>query len=317
MLITCEKCNTRYNLDDDAIKNKPVIKVRCYKCDNRFKVRRKIDIEEDVLLQSIVKPQLDNTIAISNQKGGVAKTSTCMNLGVALSLMGKKILLIDFDVQANLTISLDYQANTLSFFDILQSETDDISSYIIETKYPNLSLLPSNSKMALLTKHYMHKKDFEYLLRDKLSTVSDRFDYIIIDTPPALGFSTLNALMASNYVIIPTPCEYLSMHGIHKVEDIIKIVQARSGRHIDYRILITMHDSTSTAANVIYQKISTVFGKKVFDTVIDRDQKMLESQILHLPVIHYDKHSSSAQQYVQLAREIVDLKTKLAQQNHD
>ena len=315
MIITCDKCNTRYNLDDTLIKDKPVIKVRCYKCDNRFEVRQKTAAVEDVPLRNIVKPCLDNTIAISNQKGGVAKTTTCMNLGVALSLMEKKVLLVDFDAQANLTIALDYPSTTSSFFDILRSGTDDLSKNIIETKYPNLSLLPSNSRMALLTKLYMHKPDFEYLLRDKLSSVGDCFDYIIIDTPPALGFSTFNALMASNYVIIPTPCEYLSMHGIHKIEDIIKIVQARSGRHIDYRILITMHDSGSTASRVIYQKIISMFGDKVFDTVIDQDQKMQESQIVHLPVIHYDKQSTSAQQYVRLAREIIDLKSSTGPEN--
>ncbi len=316
MIIICDKCNTRYNLDDSLIKDRDVIKVRCYKCDNRFRVHRKIETDEDVLLRNIVKPQLENTIAVSNQKGGVAKTSTCLNLGVSLSGMDKKVLLIDFDVQANLTISLDHPSDTASFYDILQSGSDDISSYITDTKYPNLSLMPSNSRMALLTKHYMHRPNFEYLLRDRLAPVSDRFDYIIIDTPPALGFSTLNALMASNYIIIPTPCEYLSMHGIHKVEDIIKTVQARSGRHIDYRILITMHDTSSTASQVVYRKITSMFEDKVFNTVIDRDQKMLESQILHLPVMHYDSRSTSAQQYIQLAREIVGLKKELAGKNH-
>ena len=126
MIITCEKCHTRYNLDDEVIKDKPVIKVRCYKCSNRFTVRPKIETGEDVLLQNIVKTHLDNTIAISNQKGGVAKTSTCLNLGVSLSLTGKSVLLVDFDVQANLTISLDYPSNTTSFFDILHSGADDI-----------------------------------------------------------------------------------------------------------------------------------------------------------------------------------------------
>jgi chromosome partitioning protein len=316
MIIICDRCDTRYNLDDTLIKDRPVIKVRCYKCDNRFTVRRKVETDEDVLLRNIVKPQLENTIAVSNQKGGVAKTSTCLNLGVSLSSMEKKVLLIDFDVQANLTISLDYPSDTSSFYDILQSGSDDVSPYIIETRHPNLSLMPSNSKMALLTKHYMHRPNFEYLLRDRLASVRDRFDYIIIDTPPALGFSTLNALMASSYIIIPTPCEYLSMHGIHKVEDIIKIVKARSGRHIDYRILITMHDTSSTASHVIYRKITSMFEDKVFNTVINRDQKMLESQILHLPVMHYDNRSTSAQQYIQLAREIVELKKEPAGKDH-
>ena len=309
MIITCDKCSTRYNLDDSLIQNKPVVKVRCSKCNNRFEVSpQKKEADLELLPQNVMEPHFDNTISISNQKGGVAKTSTCLNLGVSFSMMDKKVLLIDFDVQANLTISLGFESNTPSFFDILHDNSDDLDGYIIKTKYDNLSLLPSNSRMALLTKHYLHKPNFEFLLRDKLQSITDSYDYIIIDTPPALGFCTLNALMTSNYVIIPTPCEYLSMHGINKIEEIIQIVQRRTGRTIDYRILITMHDARSTSSEVIYQKIKSMFKDKVLNTVIDQDQKIKESQIVQLPVIHYDKDSSSARQYVQLAHEIIDLK---------
>ena len=162
--------------------------------------------------------------------------------------------------------------------------------------------------MALLTKHYLHKPNFEFLLRNTLKSITDQYDYIIIDTPPALGFCTLNALMTSNYVIIPTPCEYLSMHGINKIEEIIHIVQRRTGRAIDYRILITMFDERSTSSQVIYQKIKSMFKDKVLSTVIDQDQKMKESQIVHMPVTHYDQDSSSARQYTLLAQEIIDLR---------
>lgn len=307
MIITCDKCNTRYNLDDTLISNKPVIKVRCSKCDNRFKVFGNEEPDVDLRPENVVKADWDKTISISNQKGGVAKTSTCMNLGFSLSMLGKKVLLIDFDVQSNLTISLGYPSSTPSFYDILQSGTNDITDYIQATKYRGLSLLPSNSRMALLTKHYMHKPNYEFLLRDLLTTVSGQYDYIIIDTPPALGFCTLNALMASHCVIIPTPCEYLSMHGIHRIEDVIKIVQVRAGRKIDYQILITMHDAQSTAARVILQKITNIFQDKVLQTIIDLDQRMKESQIVHLPVYNYEKQSSSARQYQKLAREIAML----------
>ncbi|MDH3328776.1 MAG: zinc-ribbon domain-containing protein [Desulfobulbaceae bacterium] len=307
MIITCDNCNTRYDLDDSLISGKPFIKVRCSMCDNRFKVHGKAETDVQLLPENIVKADWDKTIAISNQKGGVAKTSTCMNLGVSLAMMGKKVLLVDFDVQANLTISLGYPTHSASFFDILKSGTEDITEYIQATRYNNLYLLPSNSKMALLTKQYMHKPDYEFLLRDRLASVSGQYDYIIIDTPPALGFCTLNALMASHYIIIPTPCEYLSLHGIHMIEDVIKIVQVRSGRKINYRVLITMHDPQSTAARVIFKKITNIFQNKVLQTVIDLDQRMKESQIVHLPVYHYAKQSSSARQYQQLAREVAIL----------
>ena len=160
--------------------------------------------------------------------------------------------------------------------------------------------------MALLTKYYLHKPNFEYMLRDSLKWVDDKFDYILIDTPPALGYCTLNALMASNHVIIPTPCEYLSMHGIHKIEEIIQIVKRRTRSNIDYSILITMHDPRSVASRVIYKKIQDIFRDKVFKTVIELDERMKESLILHQPVLTYAPDSTSAKQFMALAREFLD-----------
>lgn len=304
MIIKCSQCNTRYNLDDTLVRGKPSFKVRCSKCGNRFTVYMDDDTDLELMPKDMIRTDLDQTIAISNQKGGVAKTSTCINLGLSLSLMGKKVLLVDLDAQANMSISLGYSHNKASFFDILQSNAKSISDYIHPTKFNGLSILPSNSRISLLAKHYMNEPDFEFLLREKLATVSGQYDYILIDTPPSLGFCTLNALMAAQRVIIPTPCEYLAMHGIKSVQDIIKTVRNRTGNELEYRVLITMHDTESTAARVIFKKISNIFKEKMLQTIINIDQKMKESQIVHLPVYHYDKRSSSAQQYQQLAREI-------------
>lgn len=307
MIIICDQCRTRYNLDDRIVKDKSVIRLRCSKCNHKFEVNRRSEPAPDFRPESIADKDWDRTICISNQKGGVAKTSTCLNLGVSLAMTGKRVLLVDFDVQANLTISLGYASDSPSFFDILQSGTDDLADYIRSTKYSGLSLLPSNSRMALLSKYFMHRPNFEFLLLDRLTTLSGQYDYIVIDTPPALGFCTLNALMASHCVIIPTPCEYLSLHGIHRIQDIIKIVREKTGREIDYRILVTMHDAQSTSSRVIFQKITDIFKDRVLHTVIDQDQRMKESQIVHLPVYHYAQESPSARQYQELAREIAML----------
>lgn len=307
MIITCDQCGTRYNLDVSTI-SKPVFKVRCTSCDHRFEVHKKLDIDTGLLEKGDFRAVDDHKIvAISNQKGGVAKTTTCLNLGMSLALLGRKVLLVDFDVQANLTTALGYPANSLSFYDILQSEADNISAYIRETRYDDLHLLPSNSRMALLTKNYMYQPNFELLLKDRLHWIADRYDYVLIDTPPALGFSTLNALMASNCVIIPTPCEYLSMHGIHKIEDIIRVVRKKAGHPLDYRILITMHDPHSTASKAIFRKIKEIFKERVLETVIELDEKMKESLIVKLPVARYDDKSKSARQYMALAREFEGL----------
>jgi len=306
MIITCEKCHARYDLDVSGI-HKPSFKVRCAKCNHGFKVHKPAEPEAAVLLEDAGRPDHDHlVISISNQKGGVAKTSTCMNLGLSLSELGKKVLLIDFDVQANLTTSLDLSPNLPSFFDVLNSGMENIGRYIHDTSIPGLSILPANNRMALLGKHYMHTPNFEFMLRDSLKWVDNSFDYILIDTPPAIGYCTLNALAASDHVIIPTPCEYLSMHGIHKIEEIIRIVKRRTRNNIDYSILITMHDPRSIASRVIFKKIQDIFKDKVFTTVIELDEKMKESQILHQPVHVYDEESSSARQYMDLAQEFLD-----------
>jgi chromosome partitioning protein len=307
MIIQCENCNSRYNLDVSGI-SKPVFKVRCAQCNHGFEVRKKLEPDNELLRQGKAgAAPMHQVIAISNQKGGVAKTSTCLNLGMALAQLGKKVLLVDFDVQANLTTSLGFSTNSTSFYDILQSGADNLSPHVLETRYANLSILPSNSRMALLTKHYMFRPHFEFLLRDRLQWVIERYDFILLDTPPALDICTLNALMAADRVLIPTPCEYLSMHGIHKIEDIIKVLQKKSGKKIDYRILISMHDTHSTSAKVIYRKIRDMFGEKVLHTSIELDEKMRESQIVNLPVLQYDANCLSARQFMQLAREICSL----------
>ena len=262
MIISCERCKTRYNFDEKAI-DKSTFKVRCSKCGHRFVVYSSSEEEPALLLKDMVNPDQNRVVAISNQKGGVAKTSTCLNLGGALALQKKRVLLIDFDVQANLTILLGLR-KTKSFYDILESGKENISGFIEKTKYPNLYLLPSNSKMALLKRKYLHQHNFEYLLKDRLHIIKNNFDHILIDTPPSIEFFTLNALMAANTTIIPTSCEYLSMHGINQIIDIITVVKEKTGREIDYKILVTMYNAAKTSENVIFNKLKEKYKDKVF-----------------------------------------------------
>lgn len=303
MIITCVKCNTRYKLADDFT-DKDAFKVRCSKCKHHFVAYKTTREESSLLLQDEVKPDYNKIIAISNQKGGVAKTSTCLNLGVALTQLKKRVLLVDFDVQANLTILLGFR-KTRSFYEILETKTRNVSVAIESTRYPGLDLLPSNSKMALLKKKYLNKDRFEYLLRDRLNMIKDDYDHILIDTPPSIEFFTLNALVAANYVVIPTTCEYLSMHGINQINDILTVVKREINQDIDQRILITMHNAKNTSEKVMYQKILDKFNGRVFDTCIELDDKMQESHIVNMPVLQYAKDSTSARQYLNLAKEIV------------
>ncbi|MCK5515226.1 MAG: zinc-ribbon domain-containing protein [Desulfobulbaceae bacterium] len=302
MIITCEKCKTRYKISDDVVK-KPAIKVRCHNCNHRFMVYKPDSMDTVILLEDEVQADFNKIIAVSNQKGGVGKTSTCLNLGAALAGMGKKVLLVDFDVQANLTILLGLR-KTISFYEILESKNKDISGFIETTKYPNLSLLPSNSKMALLKKKYLNVHNFEYLLKERLERIKDNYDHILIDTPPSIEFFTLNALMASNFVVIPTLCDYLSLHGINQINDIISVLKKGINSDIDFKVLITRFNAQSTSEKVIFRKIQNKYQSTMFRTVIEQDDKMQESHILNVPVIHYAENSKSAKQYTNLAKEV-------------
>ena len=313
MIIVCERCKTSYNLDE-KIPPKSSFRVRCSRCSHVFTVDKSPPSEAPYLLKDEAEPSCGNSrpskiIAISNQKGGVAKTTTCLNLGMSLSLLNQRVLLIDFDVQANLTILLGYK-NTKSFYEVLHSDRNDLSGAIKKTKYPNLWLLPSNSKMALLTKEYSTTNNFGYLLRDKLNSITEGFDYILIDTPPSLEFFTLNALLASNFVIIPSQCEYLSTRGVDQIEKVIDLVKHKTDQDIDYKVLITMYDGENISSKVVYDKLKNKYKEKTFNTLIGLDTKIRESQIVNTPVVYYDKNSISGLQYMSLAKEFIGSSAK-------
>ena len=308
MIIACEQCKTNFNMDDN-IPKKPSFRVRCSKCGHIFTAYKSPPTESLYVLKEEVKPVSDNSgcheiISISNQKGGVAKTSTCLNLGISLSLLKKRVLLIDFDVQANLTIAFGYK-NTKSFYEVLRSGRDGLAGAIKKIKYPNVWLLPSNSKLVLLTKQYSAGNYFGYLLRDRLNLIKNRFDYILIDTPPSIEFLTLNALLASNFVIIPSQCEYLSTHGVNQLEKVIDLIKHKTDQDIDYKVLFTRYDEKNTSSKVIYAKLKRKYKEKTFKTIIEVDAKIQESQIVNTPVIYYDKNSRSGLQYIGLAKELV------------
>ncbi|XCN72736.1 MAG: AAA family ATPase [Candidatus Electrothrix aestuarii] len=301
MIITCDNCKTRYKVADDII-NKPALKVRCHKCNHRFTVYKNDPADDSFLLQDEISPTDHRIITVSNQKGGVAKTTTCLNLAVSLARMGKRVLLVDFDVQANLTILLGFR-KTRSFYELQSKEVADIGDVILHTKYPNLSLLPSNSKMALLKKRYLSQHNFEYILKNRLQEVEKDYDHIVIDTPPSIEFFTLNALIAAQLVVVPTTCEYLSMHGVSQISDIIKVLKGIE-HDVEYKVLITMYDERKTSERVINEKIRRKYGAILCKTVIELDDKMQESHIVNLPIQYYDEESRSAVQYEALAREL-------------
>lgn len=303
MIISCDKCHTRYKIKTKVL-NKGIIKARCSHCQNVFVIEedRKAPLElrkKDVIKQAKV-------ITICNQKGGVAKTSTCINLGAALAEQNKRVLLVDFDVLANLTLSLGYKKD-ISFYQLVQTDKQNIST-VIKKYSKNLWLLPSNNDMNLLPKYYMQKEGFEQLLKKQLETISDNYDYILIDTPPSMEFFTINALMAAELVLVPTQCEYFSMNGVKEVKRIIKTMENKYDYKLPYSVLINMFEKKNTAAKVIYNQLNKEFKNELLKTIIENDPKVQEAQIMHKPVIHYvTKESLASQQYRALAREIITI----------
>jgi chromosome partitioning protein len=309
MIIACESCGARFKIDKNLIKPTGS-KVRCKSCLKIFNVclpdsSNKDDISRTTVLIPDSPIQAAHVITLSNQKGGVAKTTSCLNLGIAFSLFKKKVLLIDFDVQANLSTCLGCQQAS-SFYDAITSDSGDISKAIRKTRYPNVWLLPSNQNMFLLNKKYFGAKNFEYTLKEKLNLIKTRYDFILIDTPPSMEFYTINALTAANTVIIPSNCEFLSTKGVHQTVSFISMITRRTNPTLDYHVLITMFDDRDTVSKLIFNKLRKIYDGKTCRTVITSDIKVRESQIMNIPVIYYYKHSSSGLQYVDLARELIE-----------
>jgi chromosome partitioning protein len=306
MIVVCPSCRTQYELNDRDVQE-PSFVARCTKCGNMFTAYRPVKVELikfENLAETKKRTDLDHVIAISNQKGGVAKTSTCLNLGLSLAMQNKRVLLVDFDVQANLTISLGYKETT-SFYDVLNGDGPAFDSLIINTKFDNLWLFPSNKNMVLLNKNYFGAPNFEFILKDRLLSLKDRFDFILIDTPPSIEFFTLNALTAAKLVVIPSQCDYLSTHGIDQILKLIQLIKVKTNPKIEARVLVTMFDKDSTASKMICAKLKRLYAGITYNTLIEMDARIREAQIMSMPVLEYNKQSTAGRQYVDLAREIL------------
>jgi len=308
MIVVCEKCQSRFKLDESRIKASR-FKARCSRCQHIFSATKPAPSAPSAPVTvrpepSPAAPSPLKVIAVSNQKGGVAKTTTCLNLGISLALRGKRVLLIDFDVQSNLTISLGYQ-NMASFYDLLNAPPETEARFLVKTAYPGLWLLPSNKNMVLLNKKYFGAPRYEFILRNRLKALQGRFDFILIDTPPSIEFFTLNALTSSDLVIIPTQCDYLSTHGVDQILKLIDLVRQKTNPAVEARMLITMYDDRSTASQVIYNKLQHIYRDQTFKALVHHDDKLREAQIMNIPVIHYDRNSRAGREYMDLAQEVL------------
>lgn len=310
MFISCQKCKKIYKVDESVFKESSLL-VRCSKCKHVFTAYKTppadaipVVLEDADSAADAKRPVHEcKIICVCNQKGGVAKTSTCLNLASSLSSLNKRVLLIDFDVQANLSLLLGCK-NKKSFFEAMDADGGDLTKAIIKTRH-DLWLLPSNSRMALASKKYINEPGFEYLLKKNLKRIKKVFDFIIIDTPPSGDFYTLNALLTSDIAVLPTQCDYLSMNGVSHTINMINVVRNKTSHKLDYRGLATLYNPDNTVEKVVYEKLKKQLNGKMFKTVINRDSSLQESHIARLPVMDYDGESISGRQYQALTEEIL------------
>jgi chromosome partitioning protein len=246
-------------------------------------------------------------IAIANQKGGVGKTTTAINLASSLAVLDHKTLLIDADPQANSTTGngFDLKNVQISLYDTLVNESS-IKSVILPTETPNLSLVPSHLDLVGAEIELINHPNRDKILFQALEEIKNDYDFIIIDCSPSLGLITVNALAAANSVIIPVQCEFFALEGLGKLLNTIKIVQSRINPDLDIEgILMTMYDGRLRLCNQVVEQVKNHFGALVFDTIIHRNTKLGEAPSIGKPALMYDAESTGAVNYLNMAREIL------------
>ena len=246
-------------------------------------------------------------IAVANQKGGVGKTTSAVNIAAALGTYGKRALLVDIDPQGNATSGVGFDKRTIekSTYEILLNEAK-ADEVILHTKYDNLDLMPAGIDLAAAEFEIMEAQDRLQRLKKALLPVKQNYDYIIIDCPPSLGIITTNARTACDSVLVPIQCEYYALEGLSQLMNSVRYVKRKLNEHIEIEgVLLTMYDGRLNLTQQVVGEVKQFFPKKVFGTVIPRGVRLSEAPSFGKPIMYYDRHCKGSEAYLGLAQEII------------
>ena len=247
-------------------------------------------------------------IAIANQKGGVGKTTTAINLSASLGAKGKKVLLIDTDPQGNASSGYGVNKNELdnTIYELILGECS-VQDCIIKDVAPNVSLLPSNVNLAAAEIELIDEAKKEYILKKEIDWIKDQYDFIIIDCPPSLSMLTVNAMTTANTVLVPIQCEYYALEGLSQLMHTINLVQERLNPDLEMEgVVFTMFDSRTNLSNQVVENVKENLDSMVYDTIIPRNIKLAEAPSHGMPINLYDPKSAGAESYRKLAQEVIN-----------